>query len=228
MKNPWSELPSISPRVLACDNPVVNAFNRRYKESPQFTLQTQLLPEPFIGNPNSPVYILGLNPGYSPNDDEWHKRSDFQTTILANLNHTPSSYPFYFFDPSLANSPGAGWCHRKFRWFVAQFGDQHVAKRLFCVELFPYHSKKYKAIPKVISPNNLVPSITYSAHLVRRAISQNKAIVAMRAFKPWCKLVPELKTYNNLFRLKSSQNVALSPNNVVGYNRLIDQFDNKS
>ena len=63
MNNPWLQFPTDIPRLLASDQPAIDAFNAHYIDAPEFTIQSQLLPEPFIGDPQAPVYVLGLNPG---------------------------------------------------------------------------------------------------------------------------------------------------------------------
>lgn len=221
MKNPWLQLPDDNPRVLQTDLSAVEAFNARYADKPQFKIQSQLFPEPFIGNPNGPLCVLGLNPGYSPRDDDWHANPKFANAITDNLEHKPAAYPFFFFDPELSEAPGSKWWTQRSKWLINDIGQQSLAQIMFCVELFPYHSRNYKRIPKSIAPETLVPSYEYSVHLVRKAIESKKTIIAMRAFPRWCKLVPELKTYGNVHRLNSPQNVALSPNNLEHYRELV-------
>ncbi len=238
MQNPWPRLPTDAPRVLPSDRAIIHEFNARYADKHDsacrksscmgcvgcFTVHTQLLPEPFIGDPTARVYVLNLNPGYEPEDDAWHANPAYRTAIIDNIGHRTADFPFYFFDPSLRDAPGSIWWSKRARWLIADIGIETLVRNLFCVELFPYHSRRYKPVPKTISPNGLVPSSRYSFHLVRQAIRANRPIVAMRAFRNWCELLPELRTYDNLFRLNSAQNVALSPDNLEGYDRLVGEL----
>ena len=225
MKNPWTQLPSEVPRVLSSDLPTVEAFNDRYADSPKVVIQTQLFPEPFIGDPKAGVYVLALNPGFAPkSDNDWHEDPDFQTIVSNNLNHGTSAFPFYFLNPHLAAVPGAKWWTQRSKTLIADVGVQTLAQGMFCVELFPYHSQSYKPIPKSISSNRLVPSSNYAAHLVYSAIKENKPIIVMRSFVRWCRLVPELESYSNLFRLNSPQNVALSPGNLDDYSQIVREL----
>lgn len=221
MNNPWRQLPDVFPYVLPSDQCIIDAFNIRYSSNPDFVIHRQVLPEPFIGNPNAAVYVLGLNPGYSPLDDYWHAQRSFADAIRANLFHKPSCYPFYFFDPVFRDTPGSKWWSQRSRWLLDDVGRDILANNLFCVELFPYHSVKYKPIPNSLSINRVVPSSNYSLFLVKGAIAQNKAIVIMRAYKAWCNLLPEIATYHNLFRLNSAQNVSLSPRNMRHYDMIV-------
>ena len=222
VENPWSRLPSDAPFVLPQDRSIVERFNERYGHDCAVAIQTQLLPEPFIGDPNASVYVLGLNPGYEPDhDDAWHGKPVYREAIIGGLSHRNAEYPFYFLDPRIETAPGSGWWRRRLKWLIAEFGIKSLARKLFCVELFPYHSRSWKTVPKTLSHNGLVPSAEYSAHLVRRAVATERPIVVMRGFPRWCRLIPELVACGKLFRLRSPQNVALSPGNVERYEQLV-------
>jgi hypothetical protein len=225
VENPWKQVTSEN-RVLEKDKEIVEAFNRKYSNKPNFILQKQLLPEPFIGDPQSPVYLLGLNPGYSKGDDERHVNPIFIERLLANLRHEIHTCPFYYLDrrETFANSPGAMWWRRKCKWLIEEVGEEHLARNIFCVEYFPYHSKNYKDLPKAISPTKNVLSVNYSIFLVRKAINEGKVIVAMRKSKDWVQLVPELETYPNLISLFNHRNVVLSPGNMKHWKKLIKFF----
>ena len=109
MENPWPQLPTDAPCVLPPDRSIIEAFNARYADKHEsdcrtssctgcFTIQTQLLPEPFIGDPEARVYLLNLNPGYFPGeDDDWHVAAGFRTAIIDNLDHKgrpKNKFPF--------------------------------------------------------------------------------------------------------------------------------------
>ena len=109
MENPWPQLPIDAPRVLPSDRSIIDAFNARYAKT-KFAIQTQLLPEPFIGDPDARVYLLNLNPGYEPKEDDvYHADVAFRTAIIDNLNHKTVAVPLYFFDPRLKKAPGSKW-----------------------------------------------------------------------------------------------------------------------
>ena len=214
MENPWLQLRTDAPRVLRSDRSIIDKFNARYART-KFVIQTQLLPEPFIGDPDARAYLLNLNPGYRSEDEDWHAETDFQTAITDNLNHKTAVCPFYYFDPRFKEVPGSKWWRSHARWLIEDIGIEKLARNLFCVELFPYHSEEYQ-----LSPNGLVPSSAYGVHLVRRAIRSDRPIVAMRAFGDWCAQLPELQQYRNLFRLRNPRRAWLSPGNLGGYDRL--------
>lgn len=228
MINPWVRLSTNAPHVLSDDYEIIAEFNRAQSGRHDYQIQTQVLPEPYIGNPNSPVYILGLNPGYSKLDDYWHSKREFSEAIIRNLSHKPAVYPFYFFDPIFKEAPGSDWWTKRSKWLLNDVGSEVLARSIFCVELFPYHSRKYKPIPKSISEDSLVPSSQYSAYLIHQAIRANKTIIAMRAVNQWLHLVPELEAYHRLYKLNSPQNVCLSPNNLPSYKSIVAELiDNR-
>ena len=222
MKNPWLRLPADTPRILHEDRSIIEAFNARYGGNPQFRIQPQLLPEPFIGDPEARVCLLALHPGYKPEqDDHWHSIPDYQGAIRGSLNHRPANpkFPFYFLDPDLKDAPGSHWWRQAFgplrppqppRCLLNDVGVATLARNLFCIELFPYH---LKSLPKSRALDGL-PSSRYTVHLVQRAIRANRPIVLMYAFHRWCEVVPELQKYANLFRFKNPQCNRFSPGNL--------------
>ncbi len=224
MMNPWTALPASAPFVLPQDAAAIQAFNIQYQESPEFMVQTQLYPEPFVGSPSAAVYLLGLNPGYSSQDDELHRLAEFRETLLANLSHQTQATPYYYLDDRFAEYPGSRWSRQKLRWLIDEVSVEQLARNLMLVELFPYHSTRYHRIPKSISPSGMAPSADYSVHLVKQAMADGKLIIAMRAVKEWFKLAPGLESYENLHRLNSVQNISLSPRNLAAFDVVVQHL----
>jgi len=219
VENPWKELPEQSPYILSQESRVISEFRARCKKNHQ--PQTQILPEPFIGNVDAPIYLLSLNPGYSDKDPHWHSKENFKLAIKSNLLHESSDYPFYFLNPEFKESPGATWWQGKLKQLILDTSLDIVANNIFCVEYFPYHSENYKEIPKSIS-TGLLKSQRYSVYLVRQAIKRNARIIIMRSSKKWFSSVPELKNNNNVYELRNPQNVCVTPNNLDDYHDFVD------
>ncbi len=224
MINPWRRLPYEAPYVLPSDRGIIDDYNSIYIDKPDVVIQTQLAPEPFVGTPNGVVYTLGLNPGYSPEDDRWHREPRFMEAIQRNLAHQESEYPFYLIDPLHSESPGYRWWTKRLRRLIEDVGQQLLANRLFCVELFPYHSHRYKPVPKSISETRNVPSSAYARDLVQTAIRDEKPVIVMRALKRWIRLVPELTNYPHLHQLRNPRGVYLSPKNLNGYEAICSRL----
>lgn len=211
--NPWLDLPQTAPFALASDLDAIAKFN--YGADPNILIHLELLPEPFLGNPSAPVVLLGLNPGYSPEDLVHHRSPDFVSLSRQNLRHEQNRYPFYLLNPDIS-APGRFWWERRLSRLINARGRETVAERVFCVEYFPYHSRKF-AHSKLF-----VPSQGYSIQLVRNSIERNAIVVVLRSERLWCEAVPELMNYRQLYRLRSVQNVTITPNNCPdGYESIL-------
>ncbi len=218
--NEWLNLPHVAPFVPPCELSIIQRHNEEISNSLN-ELQLDVLPEPYIGNPNAPIYLLNLNPGFSSRDLEWHSRTDFAKAIRANLAHESLEYPFYFMDPQFAESEGAKWWLKKLWPLVNETNLKSVAKSLFCVEYIGYHSFKYERISPKVSGGYL-PTQQYAASLVRGAIQDGKKIVLMRSRAQWFWLVPELEGYPNLVKLNNPQNPCISKNNLDQFQDVLD------
>ena len=214
ISNPWLDLPEEAPFAFAPDLDAVDKFNGSANSDTMIRLE--LLPEPFLGDPSAPVVLLALNPGFSPDDITHHRQPDFINLARQNLRHEKNQYPFYLLNPDLT-APGQIWWKRKLSHLIAEKGQDVIAQRIFCIEYFPYHSRRY-AHSKLI-----LPSQNYSFSLVRRAIERNAIIVILRSEKLWQTAVPELVNYGHLYRLRSAQNVMITPNNCPdGYEKILE------
>jgi hypothetical protein len=215
--NPWIELPTVHPYVLSIDEPAIVQYNCNTSE--QHRLRLDVLPEPFIGSLTAPVVILGLNPGFDDRDPAIHASPQFQELLRANYHHSLSDFPFFFLDPRF-KSPGREWWEQKLKPLLDMFTPEETAHSLFCVEYFPYHSQRFRHMPKQL------PSQWYGFHLVSKAINRNAVIVIMRARELWLAAVPALKTYSSVYTLNSPQNVVISPRNCPGFEVIVSAIRN--
>ena len=133
MQNPWRQLPVKAPFVLPMDAAAVAAYQQHFAGSPNLQLQTQLMPEPYHGNPNASICILSLNPGFSEHDTHWHFDTELGASLRANLAHESAEYPFVYFDPRFEDSPGAKWWRRKTRRVIEHVGLSKAASAIFNV-----------------------------------------------------------------------------------------------
>jgi len=211
--NPWRSLPEKAPFLLPEDGPLVCQFNLSASEALQ--IHPELLPEPFLGNPEAMVVLLNKNPGYSSANDL--KNHPLSRRARGNLTHEPHRFPFYLLDPAENCALGYRWWNSKLGSLIKDCGEHAVARSVFCVEYFPYHSRRF-------GHNRLeLPSQQYSFHLVRSAIDRNAIIVVMRGKTQWLRTVPELKSYSRLCHLRNPQNPTISPNNCPdGYESIVE------
>jgi len=213
--NPWSNLPDEAPYVLPCDFGKVRKFNKGRRANDPRKIKTRLLPEPFLGNPDAPVVILGLNPGFNKKAFRQHRRPDFAKRLRSNLMHDSvdrSGCPLYLIDDVLLphpKEPGRKWWDRVLRKWIddPDIGRQAVAHGVFCVEFFPYHSKKFG------HSRLKLKSQEYSFSLVRRAMDRDAVIVVLWGYRYWKEAIAELSSYPRLFRMKSRQNPVISQKN---------------
>lgn len=215
MTNPWLALPTTAPYVLPAEHNKIERFNHAYPE-PDYRIRLNVLPEPYIGNPQAKVVILSLNPGYDETDPDWHARPDFRSSLVANLRHEPEAYPFYPLNPAYSGSGIHKWWRSKLNDLIRDTSLSTIAHNVLCVEWFPYHSIKYKAMPKGIS-GGLLPSQAYAISLVTAAVDRGATLIAMRRYQDWAQQVPGLRAYDKVHHLRSPQSGHLSSNNLINY-----------
>jgi len=109
MTNPWEALDvdGAGPYVLEEDKPALAAAEatcaRKGEEfAKRYGYRTNLLPDPFTGDPDAPIVVFTLNPGYTDDakalrwrgkgctgsDDWWHANSTpMRDCYRANLKH---------------------------------------------------------------------------------------------------------------------------------------------
>jgi len=210
MKNPWLQLSKDSPFILPCDAKLINIFNNRWCDTP-FEIILDEIPSPYIGNPESPVFFLNLNPAYSLEESNSPLINQYRKIARNNLLHEFKDYPFYVLNPLLVGTPsGYCWFKEKFNPLIKaiNISKQEISKKIFLAEYFPYRSKKYKW------GNDILPSQKYTISLIEKAIVRNAIIVIMRGRKLWFSLMPALKKYPNCYILHSPQNVTISEKNL--------------
>ncbi|MCL2282565.1 MAG: hypothetical protein FWC26_04535 [Fibromonadales bacterium] len=187
-----------------------------------YDLRLKLYPEPFIGNPDAPIYLLNLNPGYDEINKTEHKENEkLIECIKENNSQKPMTYPFYWLDPALEGTSGSKYWKEgrlqktkkiaKSGKYVLQtipprLGDlleeiDHIklSKKIFCVEYFPYHSKNYNVNKKII-----LPTQEYNRYLIEQAIektlnkatpeNEKKIFIIMRKKTELFKLFGDLET----------------------------------
>lgn len=216
IENPWVKLPRHAPYVLKQDWPYVKKFNDKHKGRAT-EIQTDLLPEPYLGKPDAPVVLLNLNPGFDECDRIAHGSHVFIKRSRQNLLHNhPAEYPFYLLDPCLSFAPGFCWWRKILKhlidaedWPIEQ-RLQRVADRIFCVEYFPYHSKKWGDPTKDV----IWPSQKYSFSLVEKAIDGKKLILILHGYRQWHAAAKRLESYDNCYIVKSARNATVTTANL--------------
>lgn len=225
MENPWTNLPTKPPYVLAEDRDVVMAANSRLTDAERtaFGYQLQLLPDPFIGDLKAPFVMVYLNPGYTPpspaggtfNDDWWHANSaELRQAYRMNFAQEPMRYPFFFLDPQFRTNPGGKYWTERLSEVLNYCGREQLAQNLLALEFFPYHSENYKNLCSV-------PSQQFTIEQIQASMERGAEILIMRAKTTLRAAVPQLGEYDYL-KPKSPQSGYVSRKNVPGFDRIIN------
>jgi len=213
--NPWPAIqPGQLPYVAPDDWPQVHAHNirvaNRYdpEKAAKYRLPLDVFPEPYLGHPDAPILLLNLNPGYNDESPRFHARPPIMDLCVANLRHEVSAdIPFYPLHPRYLMNGGSRWWSLRLGEWIERFGKERVARTFFCIELFPYSSVSYSALP------SLVPSQHYSIALAKAKLKAGCAVITMRAETRWKELLPGLEHAEH-YRTNSRQNVYLTRNNL--------------
>ena len=125
--NPWQRLPLDAPFVLPEDHAAIADFNA---SSPgEKLVHLEVLPEPFLGRPDAPVVVLGLNPGFKDTDLVQHRDPSFASRSRCNLLHGPANYPFYLLDPEIERTK---WWERKLGALIQHRSPDRGSRRSLC------------------------------------------------------------------------------------------------
>jgi len=227
MINPWNEFVKDFDNtnlIINSEQEIIEDFNNNSQE--KFQIHNEIMPAPFMGDVhNSPIVILMLNPGYDPKEDTkgfYEKYSHFWKKEIQHISPI-AKLPLSCLDENYCNySP---YWRSKLDPIISISSIEKVSKNISSIQLFPYHSKKYKAIPKRMLKKHgfekFLPSQEYNFQLVREAISRNALIIIPRAVKNWLEAVEELKDYKNKYSTNSYLNIIMSENNLgTGFNEV--------
>lgn len=218
-ENPWTELRlSGGPYVPEQDRCAVQEFNKETEDEDK-KIHLELWPEPYLGDPDAPVVLLNANPGYDELDLLAHKKPAFAQKARQNLLHglNKTDYPFYLLDPDLTFAPGFWWWRKTLKDLIDHDKSKPieerlkiVAKRVFCVEYFPYHSKNY-GWPD--GKKYKLKSQQYSVDLVHDAIKRKALILILRKKKRWLAAVEGLENYPHCYTATAARNAQVTNNN---------------
>lgn len=92
-----------APFVLDTDSDKIARYNARARDEHQ--VRKDAWPFPFMGNPEAPIVLLNLNPGYKASDVLWQDNDALKHAYRANLRHDEAEYPFYAARSPISRSP---------------------------------------------------------------------------------------------------------------------------
>ena len=203
--NPWLALPGQAPFVLPSDVPHLEDYSKNASDT---SYRLHLPPLPFQGNPEAPIVILGLNPGYDAGDETKQTTEYFRETSFRNYRHDNMlPYPLFFLDPQIEgddSGKGQQWWYRRLKHLRGLYSDELLAQALLNVQYLPYRSTSYK------HARQLLPSQEYSFELVRQAMERNALIIALRSKGLWIEAVKGLENYGRFYTVSNPRNPVLS------------------
>ena len=218
MENPWTGLPGHEPYVLPEDLEAVGAYAGRRAvagDPEQYGLHTELPPTPFIGDPSAPVVLLSRNPGFDVQDARDYREPEFHDAAIRNLTHEAGGLPFFAIDPRFGHTASYRWWRSMLGNLVRDTSTETVARGVFCVQAFPYHSR---GLPGTIPA---LPSQGYANGLLARALDRGAFVVGMLARAHWEKAVPGLGSNSRVHWLRSARAGTVSSGNLDRYHALV-------
>lgn len=207
--NPWRQIvPGRPPYVLPEDREAVEHFNR--SAEPEHRIQLEVFPEPFVGNPLAPLVLLNLNPGFKPAQIEAHAHPLVSKLLVRTLRleTADEETPFHHLHPDYREHSQSKWWPRCFRGWIERFGMERVARSFFCVEYFPYASKRYKSL------GSLLPSQQFGFELVRAKVRAGATVIVMRRQKSWVGQLADLDI-NRWIEVVNPQAGSVNPPNPL-------------
>ncbi|MGE5504203.1 MAG: hypothetical protein ACM31L_07240 [Actinomycetota bacterium] len=163
-------------------------------------LHLSLLPIPYIGDiGRADIFILLLNPGFSPADYyAEYRHAGFRERAIRTIQQDSleGALPFYFLDPHLCWHPGFSWWEEKLRGIASTLATHRyqgrydralseLASRIAAVELVPYHSRFYGGLPVDRLPSSLA-AIEFARNvLAPRAANNEILVIVTRQIRQW-------------------------------------------
>lgn len=210
VENPWEGI--LEPNIfLEKDKKIIEQFNLRLKQKPNLKLEDHdyyihpdLLPEPYMGNPDANVVLLFANPGYGKNERTDYSISGFKDAIIKNLTHSKSDYPYYYLNPDFIHPPtngkpnysdGGKWVRQRMKEILIKIDEKELTKKIFTIQLHPYHSAKFKPVTEKFVGHEYTMSKFKNA--VERAKDRKALIICARSYKHWNKEFQNLDPINN-------------------------------
>lgn len=203
-------------------------------------LHTELPPQPFIGDPRAPIWLLFKNPSYcdldrydflEPTKAERGAHAPHRPQALANRQHCllqqfklEKNASFYPLDDAFATVPLQGaankgthnWWYSRLRWFAEYYKANHFP--IFVIEAFPYHESDGGKVNQHLERYRASKHCLFWEKMVRWALSANsgKVVVIRPSIRNVVQRVVPPEMLARALTFSSKQCVHVSPNNVCG------------
>lgn len=192
IENPWKDIKEV-PFYFEEDKKIIDEFNLKLENNPHF-IHSDLMPEPYMGNPKANVILLFANPGYGANERIDYTIPKFKKAIENNLTHSNTEYPYYYLNPEFKHQPSNGkskytdggkWIRDRTKVLSAELKieDKELAKKIFTLQLHPYHSARFKNVKKPFKGYEY--SMSLFSNAIERAKKGEALIICARSYKHW-------------------------------------------
>lgn len=226
MNNPWINI-SVNDKFKMSDGDKV--LLAKYLSRCQSDTSTNpnkdslnLWPEPYLGNPEAPVYLLNGNPGYSNMDHLFTEDPDFVNLMQNNLRHSTQqpNNDFVYFNAIQTR----GLVHGGYLWWndrIEQLKNALAGRYpfVFDIEYSPFHSQNGQ-MPSQRSLEQ-TEAYQYTNELLAKAIKSGKIFIIMRKQNEWITRLEFIAkkngltlNYDKIMKLSSASNVSITPNNL--------------
>lgn len=220
--NPWNGIRLSDLTVANCDKSIITALPTDVLSE----IEVRTLPEPYHGNHDANVYLLGGNPMAGDDDLRYAQmdnpvdgyRNRYEKELCEELLGVNKDFIWLRDQETVVDQNGNPY--PAYKWWKQRLNAlrQSLPQRLQCllpslvfaVEYFPYHTKNQKNIAS-IPP---LKSDDYADSLIYDAMNSGKIIVVMRCLQKWLSRIKGLRSYPNLIMLHNPQSVYLSRGNM--------------
>lgn len=240
-QNVWESITEENGKYFASSDKIfLNKIqeNTKYKMlDDDLKLDLSVIPLHFIGDIyNAKVLVLNLNPGI---DEKYlsfyNENKEYQEKIFNNLTFKDTK--FFEFDYYTENNEGY-WSRLSFL-FSDKYSekivrnesgdntedlDMYFTKNIALVEFFPYHSKKFSGIKDIYKSTvkemkKYLPSQQFVFNIIRDRIEKENVIILFsRATTEWIKAIPEIKSYNKVYKCSNPLNPSFKLNHILKLN----------
>lgn len=203
MDNPWRDIVATEKiKIIKDDEVFLNDYILECSKPSENNLNKDSLnqwPEPYIGNPKAPVYLLKGNPGYCNLDHLFTEDPVFVDIMKRNLKHDEldNLNDFVYFNTLQTRGlvhGGCQWWMNKTKALRETLEGSHPF--IFDLEYSPFHSKN-GVMP---DPNQLMQTkaYQYSNYLLKLALESDKILILMRKQGLWMDRLKQIASKNNL------------------------------
>jgi len=205
MENPWKKINGDD--FYINDKSSIEEMNRqsqkefeiRCQTGDPYFIDTELMPEPYMGNQNANIIFLFSNPGLTADKREHddHANPELKKTLIKNLTHQNEEFPYYYLDPKFKKTAGGEWIRTRIKQVIelltAEFKNKNedevikaISNSIFTIQLHPFHSREYKTLKGNFFGHDYTLELFSNA--VERVKKKDAIMICTRSYEEWNKV----------------------------------------